>query len=345
MKSTFRTLAFMGIAVALVSCGGNKKQNASETADAAEEINAVTIAIAEMQDVPQDETYSSNVEAYAINNIAPQTGGRIKSIKVDVGNFVSKGQVLALMDDSQLEQTRLKLENDSTELSRLKSLYDKGGVSKSDYDAAEMAYNVSRRAYENLLENTVLRSPLNGVVTARNYDTGDMYSGEPIFVVEQITPVKLLVGISETDYTKVKKGDKVKITADALPGQEFTGTVNKLYPTMNAQSHTFTTEIIVPNTDRVLRPGMFARVNVQFGINHSVVIPDVAVVKQQGSAVRTVFVLQGDSTVKSSVVTLGRHFDSNYEILEGINEGDQVAAKGSSSLRDGDKVRVITSNE
>ena len=107
-----------------------------------------------------------------------------------------------------------------------------------------------------------------------------MYSGQPIYVVEQITPVKLLVGISETDYTKVKKGDKVKITADALPGQEFTGTVNKIYPTIDPKTHTFTTEIIVPNGDKALRPGMFARVSVEFGVNHSVVIPDVAVVKQ-----------------------------------------------------------------
>lgn len=343
MKRIYKTLAIIGATAALVSCGGNKTKTAeTETVD---EVNRISVAEAVMQDVPQSEVYSSTVEAFAVNNIAPQTGGRIDNIKVDVGDFVSKGQILAIMDAAQLDQTRMKLQNDSTELGRLKSLYLQGGVSKSDYDAAEMAYNVSRRSYENLLENTVLRSPLNGVVSARNYDKGDMYSGKPIFVVEQITPVKLLVGISETDYTKVKKGDKVKITADALPNQEFTGTVNKIYPTIDPKTHTFTTEIIVPNGDKALRPGMFARVSVEFGVNHSVVIPDVAVVKQQGSSVRIVYVVQPDSTVKSTVVTLGRHFGSSYEILNGLNEGDQVAAKGSTSLRDGDKVEVISSND
>lgn len=343
MKRIFKTLAIIGATAALMSCGGSKTKTAeTETVD---EVNRISVAEAVMQDVPQSEVYSSTVEAFAVNNIAPQTGGRIDKIKVDVGDFVSKGQVLAIMDAAQLDQTRMKLQNDSTELGRLKSLYLQGGVSKSDYDAAEMAYNVSRRSYENLLENTVLRSPLNGVVSARNYDKGDMYSGKPIFVVEQITPVKLLVGISETDYTKVKKGDKVKITADALPGQEFTGTVNKIYPTIDPKTHTFTTEIIVPNGDKALRPGMFARVSVEFGVNHSVVIPDVAVVKQQGSSVRIVYVVQPDSTVKSTVVTLGRHFGTSYEILNGLNEGDQVAAKGSTSLRDGDKVEVISSND
>ena len=343
MKRIYKTLAIIGATAALVSCGGNKTKTAeTETVD---EVNRISVAEAVMQDVPQSEVYSSTVEAFAVNNIAPQTGGRIDNIKVDVGDFVSKGQILAIMDAAQLDQTRMKLQNDSTELGRLNSLYRQGGVSKSDYDAAEMAYNVSKRAYDNLLENTLLRSPLNGVVSARNYDKGDMYSGKPIFVVEQITPVKLLVGISETDYTKVKKGDKVKITADALPNQEFTGTVNKIYPTIDPGTHTFTTEIIVPNGDKALRPGMFARVSVEFGVNHSVVIPDVAVVKQQGSSVRIVYVVQPDSTVKSTVVTLGRHFGTSYEILNGLNEGDQVAAKGSTSLRDGDKVEVISSND
>ena len=343
MKRIYKTLAIIGATAALVSCGGNKTKTAeTETVD---EVNRISVAEAVMQDVPQSEVYSSTVEAFAVNNIAPQTGGRIDNIKVDVGDFVSKGQILAIMDAAQLDQTRMKLQNDSTELGRLNSLYRQGGVSKSDYDAAEMAYNVSKRAYDNLLENTLLRSPLNGVVSARNYDKGDMYSGQPIYVVEQITPVKLLVGISETDYTKVKKGDKVKITADALPNQEFTGTVNKIYPTIDPKTHTFTTEIIVPNGDKALRPGMFARVSVEFGVNHSVVIPDVAVVKQQGSSVRIVYVVQPDSTVKSTVVTLGRHFGSSYEILNGLNEGDQVAAKGSTSLRDGDKVEVISSND
>lgn len=216
MKRIYKTLAIIVVTAAMVGCSGNKTKTAeTETVD---DVNRISIAEAVMQDVPQSEVYSSTVEAFAVNNIAPQAGGRIDKIKADIGDFVSKGQILAIMDAAQLDQTRMKLRNDSTELGRLKSLYLQGGVSKSDYDASEMAYNVSKRAYDNLLENTVLRSPLNGVVSARNYDKGDMYSGQPIYVVEQITPVKLLVGISETDYTKVKKGDKVKITADALPG-------------------------------------------------------------------------------------------------------------------------------
>ncbi len=340
MNRLFRTLVFCAAAISIAACGGKKPEAQAPAAPEAERTTLVSTTEAFVMEVPQTEVYSSTVEAYAINNIAPQTPGRIQTIRVDVGSFVSRGQVLATMDAAQLDQTRLKLVNDSTELSRLKSLYEEGGVSKSDYDAVEMAYNVSRRSYNNLAENTYLRSPISGVITARNYDKGDLYAGQPIFVVQQITPVKLKVGVSEADYTKVKIGNQVEITVDALPGQSFTGKINKIYPTMDPTTHTFITEILVQNSDRVLRPGMFARVKVEFGVNNSVVVPEESVVKMQGTGQRCVYVLQPDNTVESSIVKLGRHIDGRYEILEGLSEGDVVTVKGSTSLKDGAKVEV-----
>ncbi len=345
MNKIIRTMAFVSAATLLASCGNGKKaDNTSAAQNVEERATLIATATAVRQEVPQTEVYSTSVEAFAVNNIAPQTGGRIEVIKVDVGSFVNKNQLLAEMDASQLDQARLKLANDSTELSRLRSLYEEGGVSKSDFDAAEMAWKVSRRSYNNLLENTLLRSPISGVVTARNYDQGDLYSGQPIFVVQQITPVKLLVGISESDYTKVKKGDEVEITADAIPERVFKGKINKIYPTIDPASHTFTTEVLVGNADRTLRPGMFARVKVEFGVNNSIVVPDEAVVKMQGSGQRSVYVVGADNTVNSVIVKIGRHFDRYYEILEGLNEGDIVATKGSSSLKDGAKVEISKNN-
>ena len=338
MEKILKSMFFAAAFVAMVSCGGKKSGEAAPVVE--ERATLISTAEAVIAEVPQTEVYSSTVEANAINNIAPQTGGRVQTIRVDVGSFGGRGQVLAIMDAAQLDQTRLKLINDSTELSRLRSLYEEGGVSKSDYDAVEMAYNVSRRSYNNLAENTYLRSPISGVVTARNYDKGDLYNGQPIFVVQQITPVKLHVGVSESDYTKVKLGNQVEITVDALPGQIFTGKINKIYPTMDPVSHTFVTEILVQNSDRVLRPGMFARVKVEFGVNNSVIVPEEAVVKMQGSGQRCVYIVQPDNTVTSSLVKLGRHMDDCYEILEGVSEGDVVAVKGSSSLKDGSKVEI-----
>lgn len=335
-----RTIIYVAAAVMAVSCGNNNSKTAEQPQAAEVRLPNVTIMAASYKDVPQSDVYTANVEAYAKNNIAPQSPSRIQKIYVEVGDFVRAGQIVAKMDEVSLNQSKLSMANDSLEYSRIKKLYEQGGVSKSDFDAMELKYNVTRSQYQNLLENTILRSPVSGVITARNYDQGDMYGGSPIYVVEQITPVKLYVGISEMDYTRVKKNDTVTLTADALPGKTFTGRIARIYPTIDAATHTFTAEVNVANRDRLLRPGMYARVTVNFGSNHSIVVPDDCVVKQQGSGVRSVFVLQADNTVKEIVVTLGRHFGTEYEILSGVAEGDKVVVKGQASLKNGSKVNV-----
>ena len=335
-----RTIIYVAAAVMAVSCGNNNSKTAEQPQAAEVRLPNVTIMAASYKDVPQSDVYTASVEAYAKNNIAPQSPSRIQKIYVEVGDFVRAGQIVAKMDEVSLNQSKLSMANDSLEYSRIKKLYEQGGVSKSDFDAMELKYNVTRSQYQNLLENTILRSPVSGVITARNYDQGDMYGGSPIYVVEQITPVKLYVGISEMDYTRVKKNDTVTLTADALPGKTFTGRIARIYPTIDAATHTFTAEVNVANGDRLLRPGMYARVTVNFGSNHSIVVPDDCVVKQQGSGVRSVFVLQADNTVKEVVVTLGRHFGTEYEILSGVAEGDKVVVKGQASLKNGSKVNV-----
>ncbi len=331
-------------ALVLAGCGQKKdsQSQAQQAAMAAQpKAQTVKVQLAAKQEVKQDGTYSATVQAFAVNNIAPQSGGRIQKINVEVGDYVGKGQVLAEMDRVQLDQAKLRLSNAETELGRLKQLYEQGGLAQSDYEAAELNYKVSKSTYDNLVENTILRSPITGVVTARYYDRGDMYGmASPIFTVQQITPVKILVGISEGDYTKVSKGDKVTLSVDALPGKTFSGTIKRIYPTIDPMTHTVNVEVQVPNTDRQLRPGMYAKVNVTFGHNRSIVVPDAAVVRLQGSGQRNVFVVEDGIAVQKEV-SLGRHFDGQYEILSGLEEGEQVVVKGGSALRNGAQVEVI----
>ena len=340
MKTIFRTMSFAAAVVLAAGCGNSNTKTAEQTV-VEEVIPTVAVTQVSVREVPQEETYTSTIQAYVKNNIAPQTAGRISRILVDVGDNVKKGQVVAEMDQTQLAQVELQLKNNETELNRLRGLYEVGGLSKSDLDAIEMAYNVSKTQYENLKENATLVSPINGVITARNYDAGDMYAmSAPIYIVEQIVPVKLLVGISETDYSKVKKGDSVEITADALPGKIFYGKIRKIYPTVDPATRTFTVEVVVDNNYSTLRPGMFARATVKFGVNNSVVIPDVAVVKQQGSGERFVYVLNEDGTVTYQKVVLGRRMGTEYEVLEGIADGAKVVTGGQIRLKDGVKVVV-----
>ena len=338
MKTIFRLTVAAAAIIMAVSCGNNASKEQVATVNAAPSVSVEQVSVRE---VPQLATYTSTVQAYVKNNIAPQMSGRITKINVEIGDKVTKGQVLAEMDKTSLLQAQLQLQNQAVELQRLKTLYEAGGISKSDFEAVELAYNVAKSQVENLEENTVLRSPVNGVVTARNYDAGDMYAmSAPIYTVEQIKPVKLLVAISESEYTKVKKGDSVQITADAVPGKTFYGKIDKIYPTIDAATRTFTAEVVVENNYSTLRPGMFARVTVDFGSNYNVVIPDVAVVKQQGSGERFVYVLNADGTVTYQEVVLGRRIGTEYEVLEGLSDGAKIVTGGMIRLKDGIKVTV-----
>lgn len=341
MKYTKLSIITFAAALLMTACGQKDKSTATTGQEAPKAAPVVSVVTAQAEDVDITNTFTSNIEPFATNNIVSQTAGRIVSINAEVGQKVSKGQILAKMDDVNLAKTRMQYINDSTELHRLTELYNIGAVSQADYDMVKLSLNVTKKTYENLAENTYLRSPLNGVVTARNYDKGDMYSmALPIFVVEQIQPVKMLVNVSESLFTQVHEGMEFDINVDAYPGESFTGKVNLLYPTINAATHTFPVEVICENKDQRLRPGMFARVTANFGTNHHVVIPDVAVVKQQGSGEHFVYVLKPDNTVKYTLVELGKRMGNRYEIISGINEGDRIVTEGQIRLKDGVNVTV-----
>lgn len=339
MKLSRKSIMAAAVLLALVACrpsATSDKQNNDPQASP-----MVTVVTAQAEDVEDESTFTSNIEPYVKNNIVSQTAGRIESILVDVGSRVKKGQLLARMDDVNLIKLKLQLVNDSIEMGRLTELHKSGGVSQADFDLAKLKLELSKKTYQNVLENTELRSPVSGVVTARNYDKGDMYSmQQPIFVVEQIAPVKMLINISERHFTRVNANMEFNITVEAFPDETFKGRVNLIYPTIDAKTHTFQVEIVSDNTDGRLRPGMFARVTANFGKNRRIVVPDIAVVKQIGSGEHFIYVLNTDNSVKYQKVELGNRLGNRYEVISGINEGDQIVTKGHARLKDGSTVTV-----
>jgi RND family efflux transporter MFP subunit len=328
--------------VALLSaCSGGKDKATTEAA--AEEKPKVKLASVTARPVEQLQEYTATVEAEVTNNIAPSTAVRIEKIYVEVGDHVSRGQKLVQMDAANLRQLKLQMENERKEFARADELYKVGGISKSEWDATKMALEVRETAYKNLQENTTLVSPVSGVVTARNYDNGDMYSGaQPVLVVEQITPVKLLINVSETYFTKVKQGAKVDVVLDTYAGETFEGRVSLIYPTIDPTSRTFPVEIKLANRDQRVRPGMFARVTMNFGTEQNVVVPDMAIVKQSGSGDRYVYVYK-DGCVSYNKVELGRRMGTEYELKSGVPDDAQVVVAGQSKLVNGAEVQVEAS--
>ena len=325
----------LGLALMASSCSSDKKDDTQSQEKFKIKVQQVSI-----QEVEQLYEYTATVEAEAVNNIAPLTGGRIDKIFVEVGDRVHKGQVLVQMNEANLKQTKSQLDNLELSFKRIDELYKVGGVSKSDWDAMKTNLDVTRTSYENLLENTQLLSPLNGVVTARNYDSGDLYGGQPVVQVQQINPVKMLINVSEMLFTKVKVGMPVDIVIDAYEGEVFKGKVSLVYPTIDGTTHTFPVEIQLPNANSKVRPGMYARVTINFGMYNHIVVPDEAIFRQQGSGNRYVYVYE-DGCVHFKQVQLGRHLDTYYELLnEDIKDGAYVAITGLPRLKDGLEVEI-----
>ncbi len=334
MNLFVRSLLIGGVCVASVACGSKKSAEVAE--QPAEVVKpTVTTAVVNIQDVDMQSVFMGNVEGYAVNNITPQQPRRITRVLVDVGDRVSAGQKVAELDNSSLAQAKAQYENAKTSFERSDELYKFGGESKAAWESVKTQYEVAKLTYENLLENTTLVSPISGVITARNYDNGDMVGGQPIFVVQQISPAKVIINVSENLYSYLKKGMPVSIELDAIPEQTFEGKIHRITPSIDAATHTFPVEIIIPNGKEQIKPGMYARVTMKYGTRPNVVVPDRAVVKMLGSGDRFIYVYKADGTVSYQKVELGRRMQDKYEILSGIADGDEVVVTGQAALKDG----------
>jgi RND family efflux transporter MFP subunit len=250
------------------------------------------------------------------------------------------------MDETMYSQTKAQLINLEREYARLDTLNRVGSVSQQQVDQVKTQLDVLRTTFQNLSNNTQLRSPINGIITGRYFNDGEMYSmtptltGKPAIVsVMQIQPVKVMVNIPEMFFPKVKQGMEATIMLDIYPDREFKGKVHLIYPTIEPLTRTFTVEVEIPNPNILIRPGMFARVKFGFGAMERVVVPDLAVIKQTGTNERYVFVVENNTAIRRTII-LGQRINDSYEVLSGLNANEMVVTAGQARLLDGTSVEV-----
>lgn len=339
MNRIYKNVGLLFGLALLGSCSSGEKK-AAEAPSQEVEVKEVMVAPVVAGEVEDIASYPCSIEAETTNNITSQSGGRLEHIYVEVGDRVRKGQLLASLDATQLNQVKVNLDQAQLNFDRVDELYKVGGVAKSNWDAAKSQLDVAKVQYSNLLQNTSLRSPIDGVVTARNYDAGDMTSLQlPIFVVERVSPVKLLLSISEKYLSKLRERMPVVVSLDAFPSETFAGYIYRVYPTVDAASHSVKVEVRVDNKDKRLRPGMYARAEINFGSEQGLLVPDKAVVSQLGSGERYVFRYE-NGVAKYQLVEVGKLVGDKYQILSGLKLGDQVITTGLNAITSGSKVSV-----
>ncbi|MDR1523906.1 MAG: efflux RND transporter periplasmic adaptor subunit [Tannerella sp.] len=318
----------------LVSCKKEQKEDATVA-----KVKVKTVQ-AQLEQVDQVSTYTATVKADVINQITPAMPGRIEKIYVEIGDRVRKGQLLVQMESSNLKQQSIQLAHLEKDYERYNELLKVGGIAQQQVDQIKTQIDALKTAIKNLQDNTQLLSPISGTVTARNYDNGDVFAQMPILTVQQLNPLKAIINVSESLFTKVKLGMTVNIKSDVYGNDDFTGKVTLIYPTIDAGTHTFGVEVTIQNGDLKVRPGMYARVSLNLGTNKSIVVPDVAVQRQPGANDKYVFTIE-NGVAKYHKVVLGQHLGDRYEILSGVNPEDAVVTAGQTRLIDGTEVEII----
>ena len=323
-------------ALCMVACSKEAKTTEQE-----ERVEQVRTTVLHAQEIEREISVSTNLQGYLTQNVAPSLTGKIEHIYREVGDRVAKGADLVRMDQTQYKTTKISLGNLEVEKNRVEMLLKSGSATQQQYDQLVAQYNSTKEQLEFLRTNTYVKAPFSGVISAKTYEDGELYSGQPILVLTQIDKLKALVAIPESYYPRFKAGMKLTLTTEIYPDQEFPATVEVVYPTIDASSHTFQVKIVIPNSKNLLRPGMYVTTTIGLGKEKAIVAPYQAVEKLVGANDRYVFINE-NGRAKRVAVELGQRFDQEIEILSPeIVEGVEMVTTGQHKLVDGVKINVV----
>jgi len=292
--------------------------------------------------------------------VSSEVDGIIKKIFVEEGTTVGVGSLLAQINetdymldwkrsDAALRQTQASLANAEAEYKRKSALYQDELITKQQFDdittRVALAGAELERAKATLaisrekLVRTKILSPLAGAVKEKKVSMGDyVRNGTPLFQMIKIDRLKLNFTISEKDVAGLKIGQDVMFTVDAFPGKQFKGRVSLLYPNVEERTRTLQAEAIVPNADRLLKPGYFARVQIYTEAARDVVVAPITALMYDGAAIR-IFVINGNKA-KERIIKTGNKYGEYVEVTEGLKEKEQIVVVGQNNLSEGVKVNV-----
>ncbi len=342
-------LIVSGLMMLATACNSGKENDAQIKQTETKQAMPVRTMIVKTEVVNRNINYTASLIPFNEIYLAPAAPGKIEKINVEIGDRVTKGQLVATMDRSNLESAHLNLLNLETNFKRLEELKKTNTVAQQQYDEVKTAYEATKVSYQFLLDNTELKAPFNGVISGKYFEDGENFSGAPntragksaVVTIVKINKLKALVGISASYFPQIKKGMKVIINSDIYPNETFTGEIYNVYPTIDDATKTFTVEVKINNPDLKLRPGMFSKIQLNLGEGKGILVPTIALVKQTGTNDMYLFLNKNNVSVKQRVLT-GRLFDDKTEILEGIQEGDEIIIGGQNKIKD--KTSIIVKN-
>ncbi|MEZ5290393.1 MAG: efflux RND transporter periplasmic adaptor subunit [Vicinamibacterales bacterium] len=331
----------------------------------------VEVATPTKGDISAELTVVGNLIGAQTVDVVPRAGGRLVSVNVQLGDRVSRGQLLAKIEDQEINeqvkqaeaahavaqatirQREADLKFAEVNLERSQNLFQRQLLPRQSLDDAEARHSAATaqldlaraqfsQAQARLDElriskaNTSIVSPVNGFVGKRNMDPGAWASQQaPVASVVDISSVRLVANVVEKDLRLVNAGDPARVSVDAFPGEAFEGRIARVAPVLDPATRTAEIEIEVPNRDFRLKPGMYARMSVTIeSRKNATLVPKASVVDYNGT--RGVFTMTAENKAKFLPVEVGIEDADHVEVRNGITAADTLVTNGASALRDND---------
>lgn len=326
------------VAKAVAPAGGQAAHSAA----------SVEVARVESVSLPRGVSAVGTLRSQNSVVLRPEITGRIDEINFKEGGKVAKGQVLVRLDDSvaraQLQQAQANLSLAASQHRRAQELSAQGFISKQARDEAASQLKVQQAAVALAgaqLGKTTILAPFDGLIGLRQVSVGDYVSpGADLVPIESVDPLQVDFRIPEHHLGQIQVGQKLMLRFDAMPGIEREGQVGAINPLVDVGGRSILLRADVPNADDALRPGLFARVQLQFADDKALVIPEAALVPSEEA--RYVYLYRADQgQVERRQVQIGLRRNGKVEVLEGLAEGDQIVVAGVQKISDGAAVRVV----
>ncbi len=360
------------ILMLLTACTQNT--NDSDVSNDIKEENYVPVEIESIKTDTLLEKATVNGQIYPSKDvmILPKTPGKVSRINVEIGDKVSKDQILFVLDDEDIQKqvkqanaalnaanksyeiTSEQIKNAQINFERTKELYEKGAIPKSQYEQAELAasekaleaaqaqVNQAQISYDQLkeaLDNTIIKAPIDGIVSSMNIDEGEFASNaQPAMNLIDVDQLYVQINVTENIVSKIKEGQEVSISIDSL-SKQIKGKIDKIHPASDPRTKLYPVKININNEEQEIMAGMFVKVVLQTNIRENVlVVKGDSVVEKNGKSY--VYIVEDDNAVQKDVIT-GLDVGSYIEIKEGLRENEKVIIKGQNYVEDGTKVKVV----
>jgi membrane fusion protein, multidrug efflux system len=349
----FSLVFFVCATLALAGCnrdGGDSATTAGKTADGKpiEEVKIpVEMAVVKRESISSNFQGTAALEAEAVAQVVAKTSGVILSIRVEEGQSVARGALLAQLENDRqrlsLAQASANLRKVQNDLKRQTELFNRKLIGSGVFEQLKFDLETQKASYDIAaleLSYTEIRAPISGTVSQRMVKLGNQINvGQALFRIDDFDPLEARVAVPERDMRAIKAGQAVQMLVDAMPGQVFMGSVARVSPVVDPKTGTFDVIAQFQDASQTLRSGMFGRVNIVTSVHdNAMIVPRVALLTEDGAA--AVYVVEAGKVVRKAV-TVGFTGDGRSEILTGLAVGDQVVTLGQNAVREGSLVQVI----